>query len=136
MENQTDDKPKKQELAEERTEKAEDRTDMAADRTMLANERTFAGWARTALACIGVGLGFQAIFDPVEKAWIAKTIATTIIGLGIFIIWLAAIRAAKMNGPSQDEDMRLMKPTNFKAIAIALSVSAIMLIAAIWFLME
>src|SRR5687767_1548938 len=31
------------------------RTDLAEDRTILANERTFAGWMRTALACVAIG---------------------------------------------------------------------------------
>ena len=52
-----------QKMTEDRTAKASTRTDLAEDRTLLANERTFAGWTRTSLACIGVGLGFQAIFQ-------------------------------------------------------------------------
>ena len=45
---------------------AEDRTDLAEDRTALANERTFAGWARTAMAAIGIGLAFNALFKAME----------------------------------------------------------------------
>ena len=51
---------------------AEDRTDLAEDRTLLANERTFSGWARTAMASIGIGIGFNALFAKVEPSWVAK----------------------------------------------------------------
>ena len=59
-----------------RRDLAEDRTDLAEDRTALANERTFAGWARTAMAAIGIGLAFNALFKAMEPAWVAKAIAT------------------------------------------------------------
>ncbi|HEY9553776.1 DUF202 domain-containing protein [Allosphingosinicella sp.] len=39
---------------------------MAEDRTVLANERTFAGWVRTGLATIAIGLGFSALFRQME----------------------------------------------------------------------
>ncbi|MBB3991179.1 DUF202 domain-containing protein [Croceicoccus naphthovorans] len=42
---------------------AERKTDLAEDRTLLANERTFAGWVRTGLASVGIGLGFHALFE-------------------------------------------------------------------------
>ena len=71
---------------------AEDRTDLAEDRTLLANERTFSGWARTALASIGIGIGFNALFKPVEPTWVAKAIAT------LFLL-LAAFLAARRRAP-------------------------------------
>ena len=53
----------------DREELAENRTDLAEDRTAMANERTFAGWARTAMAAIGIGLAFNALFNAMEPAW-------------------------------------------------------------------
>ena len=44
---------------DEREALAESRTDLAEDRTVLANERTFAGWVRTGLATVGIGLGLD-----------------------------------------------------------------------------
>lgn len=64
---------------------AEDRTDWAEDRTVMANERTFAGWMRTGLAAVGVGLGFQAIFRSAEPTWLAKGAATIFVCIGVFI---------------------------------------------------
>ena len=64
-----------------RSDLAEDRTDLAEDRTLLANERTFSGWARTALATVGIGLGFHVLFEALEPAWVAKAIATLFVAL-------------------------------------------------------
>ena len=79
-----------------KTELAEDRTDLAEDRTLLANERTFSGWARTAMASIGIGIGFNALFKLVEPTWVAKAIATIFILLGIFLTISAERRAASV----------------------------------------
>lgn len=70
-------------------ELAQERTEWAEDRTILANERTFAGWMRTGLAAVGIGLGFQAIFRTVEPTWVAKLAATIFICIGIFIFYAA-----------------------------------------------
>ena len=82
-------------LRQDRTELAENRTDLAEDRTLLANERTFSGWARTAMASIGVGLGFNALFKAVHPTWFAKGIASVFILLGIFLIVAAERRAQR-----------------------------------------
>lgn len=121
-------------LAKKRTEKAEDRTEYAFDRTLLANERTFAGWCRTSLACIGVGLGFQAIFKTVEPTWVAKTIASLIIMVGIYIIWQAERRATSLPKRNKGREVTLMEPSNYFVLAVAISIAAGMLVMAIWFL--
>lgn len=68
---------------------AEKRTDWAEDRTLLANERTYAGWMRTGLASVGLGLGFQAIFRATDPTWAAKAVATLFLAIGVFIFWAA-----------------------------------------------
>jgi putative membrane protein len=75
------------------THLSEERTDLAEDRTMLANERTFAGWIRTGLAAIGVGLGFNALFYSLEPAWMPRAIASALLLLAT-LIFVAAERAA------------------------------------------
>ena len=77
-------------------EMAEQRTDWAEDRTILANERTYAGWMRTGLASVGLGLGFQAIFRATEPTWAAKAVATVFVLIGIFIFWNAWRHACKV----------------------------------------
>lgn len=114
------------ELAEERTEKAENRTE-------LANERTFAGWARTAFASIGLGLGFQAIFKTTEPTWVAKAIASLFICLGIWIVWKAANRADNLL-PTGEDCSNIVKPKSFRKLAIGITIGAVSLLAALWFL--
>ena len=80
-------------LAEERTDLAQDRTDWAEDRTVLANERTYAGWMRTGLASVGLGLGFQAIFRATEPTWL---VASIFLAIAIFIFWEAYSHACKV----------------------------------------
>jgi len=80
----------------ERRDLAEDRTDLAEDRTGLAVERTFAGWLRTGLAAVGIGLGFQALFRSIEPIWVAKALATVFVLIGIFIFSGAQRRACRM----------------------------------------
>lgn len=94
MDGQDDDtRALKGDLAERRTSFAEDRTDWAEDRTALANEGTFAGWMRTAFAAIGIGIGFNALFEKLEPSWVPKSIATGFIVIGMVVMYLAQQRA-------------------------------------------
>ena len=70
------------------------RTDLAEDRTILANERTFAGWMRTSLACVAIGVGFHALFRSMQPEWVPRAIATAFLILAILVILLAQRRAA------------------------------------------
>lgn len=118
------------ELAEERTEKAEKRTDMANERTLLASERTFAGWARTSFASIALGLGLQALFKTVEPTWLAKSIATLFVVLGVVIIWGAERRAASLLAGEAES---LVLPSKFfRFLAGVVSGGAVALIAVLW----
>lgn len=129
------DKSSKQ-LSEERTEKSVERTDYAEDRTLLANERTFAGWGRTALASIGLGVGFQALFKTAEPAWVPKCISTLFVLLGILLVWLAVLRA---NGVLEGRDGKLVNLSSrrtFLGMAIAVSAGGLGLVWAIWFLVH
>jgi putative membrane protein len=60
----------------------------------MANERTFAGWMRTGLAAVAVGLGFQALFEKMQPAWVPKAIATAFLLMGILVFVLAERNAA------------------------------------------
>lgn len=73
---------------------AEARTALSEDRTLLANERTFAGWLRTGLASIGIGLAFNVLFRSMEPAWIPRAIATVFLLIAMLIV-LAAERRAR-----------------------------------------
>lgn len=117
---------------EKRTELADERTDLAEDRTLLANERTFAGWARTSFAAIGIGLGFNALFQEMHPEWVPKAIATTFLLIGIAVIVAAERRACAVSSRLDSHKITSLKPMNLRILAIAISVATLTLIGAIW----
>lgn len=117
---------------EDRTELAEERTEFAEDRTLLANERTFSGWARTSMAAVGIGLGFNALFRTLEPSWVPKAIATLFIALGIFLIVMAERRANDVRQRLRAHSVEAIRVMNLRTIAIAISIGSLSLIAAIW----
>ena len=74
------------------------RTELAEDRTILANERTFAGWLRTGLAAVGIGLAFHVLFGKIEPAWLPRAIATAFLLIAILVVFLAERRATAVLG--------------------------------------
>ena len=116
------------------TKLAVDRTDLAEDRTLLANERTFSGWARTAMASIGIGIGFNALFAKVEPSWVAKAIATLFLLLAIFLVVSAKRRACRLQDRLSSDNVINVATINFKVMAVAVSVGAASLTVAIWWL--
>lgn len=123
------------ELAEDRTDLAEDRTDWAEDRTMMANERTFAGWMRTGLASVGIGLGFNALFNSMEPAWVPKAIATLFMIIGIFIFYAAQDKGCAVQKRLDAHEAEPIKRMNMRLIAAFMALGSTSLAIAIW-LME
>ena len=110
------------------------RIDLAEDRTLLANERTFAGWARTALAAVGIGVGFNALFDKMEPAWLPKAIATGFILAGLIVIVLAERNS---NAVLDKLDAHAVKPVRrmtLRVVTTMVALGAVMLLAGIWLL--
>ena len=124
--------PSSTELAEDRTSLAEDRTDWAEDRTLMANERTFAGWMRTGLAAVGIGLGFNALFGKLEPAWLPKAIATLFIGIGIFIFWAAQRKACSALQRLNSHKAEPVKGTDMRLIASLMTVGSAAFGVAVW----
>ena len=110
------------------------RTDLAEDRTILANERTFGSWVRTSLGCIAIGVGFHALFNRVEPSWVPRLIATGFLALAAVIVWLAARRAAAVTKRLSTHVIDRAQRVNLNVIASAVSLGAITLAGAIWFL--
>lgn len=117
--------------ANDRTDLAEERTDLAEDRTLLASERTFSGWARTAMASIGIGLGFNALFNMVEPNWVPKAIAVAFVLMAIFIILAAERRARAVCRRLEAHPVREFKSVNITVIAWSISAGAAALIVAL-----
>lgn len=115
-----------------RTDLAEDRTDLAEDRTVLSHERSFAGWMRTGMAAVGIGLGFNALFRAMEPTWIPKAIATgfLIIAIGIFLD--AQRRARNIFARLDSHHVSSMKPVRIRLLSWSLIIATAALVAAFW----
>lgn len=121
-------------VVKDRDDLAEDRTDLAEDRTVLANERTFAGWMRTGMAAVGIGLGFNALFQMLEPTWIPKAIATAFLLIGIFVFLSAERRACRVLDRLDTHQVKSFRAINVRLITYALVAATIALIAALWLL--
>lgn len=128
------DPPDRNGLAEERTTFAERRTDWAEDRTIMANERTFAGWMRTGLAAVGIGLGFNALFGKLEPAWLPKALATGFILVAIAIFFAAQKKAAAVAHRLECHKAEPMRGLTLRLVAGGLIAASTGLAAAIWWL--
>lgn len=118
--------------SEERTDLAEDRTDWAEDRTIMANERTFAGWMRTGLAAVGIGLGFNALFGKLEPAWLPRAIATLFILIGIFVFWAAQRNGCAVQKRLNAHQVESLKQQNLRLIAAFMALGSAALAVGIW----
>ena len=109
------------------------RTALAEDRTILANERTFAGWMRTALASVALGVGFHALFPTMQPSWLPRAIASAFLLLAILVIVLAERRAAAVMRRLNAHVVVTARAVNLRLFAVAVSLGAAALIVAIWF---
>lgn len=119
-------------LAEDRTEWAQERTHWAEDRTLMANERTFAGWIRTGLAAVGIGLGFHAIFGKLEPSWLPRFAATLFIGIGIVIFVLAQHNGRKAHDRLTCHDATPFRRMNMLLVAMLMSAGSAILAVGVW----
>lgn len=126
--------PSKHGLAEQRTDWAEKRTDWAEDRTIMANERTFAGWMRTGLASVGIGLGFNALFGRLEPAWLPKALASVFVVVAIGIFFAAQARAAVVAKRLECHKAEPMRGLTMRLVAGGMIAASLGLGAAIWML--
>ena len=115
-------------------ELAAERTDLAEDRTILANERTFAGWMRTGLACVGIGVGFHVLFDKLEPTWVPKAVATAFIVIGVFIFWAAERRASTVLSRLDTHQVSEFGGIDLRLIATVVSVGALVVALGLWLL--
>jgi putative membrane protein len=105
---------------------------LAEDRTILANERTFAGWMRTALASVALGVGFHALFPTMQPTWLPRVIASAFLLLAILVIVLAERRAAAVMRRLNAHVVITARAVNLRLFAVAVSLGAAALILAIW----
>jgi len=108
------------------------RTDLAEDRTILANERTFAGWMRTSMAAVAIGVGFHALFGRTEPPWLPRAVATVFLLLAIVVIVLAERRATAVMDRLKAHEIETAKPINFKLFTAVVSLSSAAMIVGLW----
>jgi putative membrane protein len=113
---------------------AEDRTALAEDRTILAHERSFAGWVRTGMASVGIGLGFNALFGKLEPAWVPKAIASVFLAIAIFVFLSAEKRARLVLDRLDPHNVATVKPIRIRLLSWLLVAATLALAAAIWLL--
>lgn len=119
-------------MTKDNQELAEERTDWAEDRTILANERTFAGWMRTGLAAVGIGLGFNALFGKLEPWWLPRLIASLFILIGLFVFYMAQRNGCRVQSRLDAHDATPMQGMNLKLIAGAMAVGSGSLAVGMW----
>ena len=119
-------------MTDQQATSAEARVELAEDRTLLANERTFAGWLRTGLATVGIGVGFQALFLRMEPSWVPKAIATLFLLVGLAVVLAAERRACAVRDRLSAHIVESARPMNLKLITGAIATGLAALIAAIW----
>lgn len=111
---------------------AEDRTNWAEDRTLMANERTFAGWMRTGLAAVGIGIAFNALFGKLEPAWLARVLATMFICVGIGIFYLAQRNSCRVCTRMNSHAAQPVDGRYMRLVALAFGIASAGLIVGIW----
>jgi len=111
---------------------AEDRTDWAEDRTILANERTFAAWMRTGMASVALAIGLRAVFGAFEPTWVAKSVASIFIVLGVFIFWAAQSSAGHTLRRLHDNQAHAQPLKRMQVIAVILAAGALGTGAILW----
>ena len=119
----------------DKNELAGERTDLAEDRTVLANERTFAGWMRTGLAAVGIGLGFNALFGKMDPRWLPKAIVTCFIISGIVIFYLAERNSCSVLERLDAHSVQPLRRMNLRLVASLVGIGSTVLLGGMWFLL-
>ena len=117
-----------------RLDLAQDRTDLAEDRMVLAHERSFAGWVRTGMASVGIGLGFHALFQALRPLWVSQAIASAFLLIAIFIFLSAERRACAIIRRLESHQVAAFKPVRIRLLTGSLVLATTALLAAIWLL--
>lgn len=129
-----DDRREPDEEIPSRADLAQDRTDLAEDRTLLAHERSFAGWVRTGMAAVGIGVGFNALFQTLEPSWVPKAIATIFLMIAVFVFLSAERRACRAISRLEAHRIAALAPVRLRLMTWALASATVALGVAIWVL--
>lgn len=121
-------------MSDEREDLAEDRTDLAEDRTLLAHERSYAGWVRTGMASVGIGLGFNALFGSIEPSWVPRALATAFLAVAAFVFITAERRARRGLARLKSHKVATLQPMRMRLLSWTLVAITGAVAAALWLL--
>jgi putative membrane protein len=124
------------EPAQTRRELARERTEFAEDRTILAHERSYAGWVRTGMASVGIGLGFNALFGSLHPDWVGKAIATVFLLVAVYVFLSAERRARSMLRRLEGYNVSAIKPMRIRLLSWLLTLTTLSLVGALWLLVD
>ena len=98
----------------------------------MANERTFAGWIRTGLAAVGIGLGFNALFGALQPWWLPRAIATIFILIGIVIFYAAQRTACRVYDRLDSHSAEPVGGMRIRLMALLFGAASASLIVGLW----
>lgn len=120
-------------------------TELAKMRNHLAADRTLTSWIQNSLGLIGFGVGFQSIFEAVNRSFpqnhsvinqnITYAIGLSAIGLGIFLMIPILIPYRNHIKALEQEDFLNYPPRlfNLKLLTISITLYGFIALIAIWF---
>lgn len=89
---------------------------------------------RTGFAAVGIGLGFQVLFQAMEPTWVPKAIATAFLLAGAYVIVVAGRRAAAVMERFDKNQVAELRPVNLAVVTWTAVAATLALVAAIWLL--
>jgi putative membrane protein len=89
---------------------------------------------RTGFAAIGIGLGFQLLFEAMEPTWVPRAIATAFLLAGAYVIVVPERRAAAVMERFDKHEAAELRPINLKAVTWTAVAATLALGAATWLL--
>lgn len=86
------------------------------------------------MTAVGIGLGFNALFQTLEPTWVPKAIATIFLLIAVFVFISAEHRAARAIGRLEAHRIAALAPVRLRLLTCVLTFATAALGAAIWVL--
>ncbi|MBU2981512.1 DUF202 domain-containing protein [Lentibacter algarum] len=119
-------------MSDKSEELSKQRTEWSEDRTLMSSERSFSSWVGTGLGCVGVAIGFNAVFGELSPTWLPKVVASLFLLAGLIFVWSARNRACATRDRLSENDTDTGGRLSFSLIALLLSFSIIATGVVLW----
>jgi putative membrane protein len=84
------------------------------------------------MAAVGIGLGFNALFQALQPPWVAKAIASSFLLIAVLVFVSAERRACTTLGRLDSHQIKELKPMRIRLLAWLLITATLALLVAIW----